>query len=160
MFFRKKELLQVGLHDIGEPELEYWNMLEVENEDVGNLVIRLRKSKPPIPDIDEYSTCVEIKWDYSDRSKGMPDEETSNLYNQFEAAVDDLFWYNNLSFNVRITTGLGERVWVCYTKSYEEFIKHLNNKLESLPNFPLAISYLDDSEWSIWKESLEDYVDD
>ncbi|WP_373687370.1 DUF695 domain-containing protein [Zooshikella harenae] len=115
-------------------------MVDVKSDDGGKrLVIRIRKNKPPIPDIKKYKTCIEIKWDYSLQAAGMPDEKTSSAYKCFEEAIDELCWYNNLSFNVRITTGMGARVWVFYTKSYKEFIKILNRKLEELPTYPLNI---------------------
>jgi len=158
MFFRKK-LYKPGLHDIGvEPELKNWVMVTIENPDIGSVVIRVRTSRPDMPDIGKYNTCVEIKWDYSLQSAGMPNEAVTRRYKAFEDRVDELFWYNNLAFNVKIITGLGERLWIVYTKSYDEFMKVFNEKLADSPAFPLKISYCGDPTWEIWKEGLQDIV--
>jgi hypothetical protein len=157
----KRKYFKPGLYDISdESELINWVMLDIENPDLGSAVIRLRTSKPILPDIKKYKICVEIKWDYSLQSAGMPDENVSNSYKNFENLVDELFWYNNLSFNVKIITGFGERVWVIYTKSYNEFIDILNKKLDGAPTYPLKISYYEDPNWEVWRDGVNEHIKD
>jgi hypothetical protein len=159
MFFKQKKLFNSGRYEIGDSEMGFWNVLSVENLELGQVFIRIRRSKPLMPDIEQYKTAVEVKWDYSSESTEMPTEKITDTMDEFETAIEELCWYNNLSFNIRSHTGLGERVWLFYTKSYDEFIELFNQRLTKLQHLPLTITHSDDPEWLLWKEGLDDYIE-
>ena len=157
MFFGKKKNFELDLHCIGEEELTHWSILNVSHPD-NDLIIKIRKSKPPIPDLAKYKTAVEIEWDYSEESTGMPPKETLSAMNDFEDAVEELSCYNNLSFMPRATLGAGLRAWLFYTKSKDEFMELFNTYLVGMPNLPLKISFYEDASWALWSEALEDHL--
>ena len=49
MFFKQKKLFNSGRYEIGDSEMGFWNVLSVENPELGQVLIRIRRSKPIIP---------------------------------------------------------------------------------------------------------------
>ncbi len=143
-------------YDIGEADLWYWRTVCVESED-STLIIRVRIEKPKLPDLEEYNKCVSITWKYIPGPKQLPVFETNEKHEDFERALDDLTKYNNLSFLVGVSTGMGYKEWVFYVKDNDEFIHIFNERLSYLPRYPIEIEFYDDPAWEIWREKVEFY---
>lgn len=143
-------------HPIDSAELDYWKIIEVSNEGM-RLVLRLRIEKPRLPDIDKYSNCVTIGWKYNAVEDGLPSAADKLTHDDFEDAMDQLTMYNNLSFLMGVSTGLGEKEWVFYTKDTDEFVLILNECLAKSPKYPIDVNYYEDDAWSVWQEKLVFY---
>lgn len=154
---KNRKHFELDKHDIGEAEIDYWSTVSVESDDTF-LIVRVRTEKPPLPDLSEYKHCVSILWEYAAEQKGLPGKEVNEQQLSFECALDELMMYNNLSFLMGVSNGMGLKEWVFYVKDNDEFMEQFNRSLSNLPEFPVKIEFIEDPNWSIWGEKLEFYT--
>jgi hypothetical protein len=154
--FRKKKLkyFKLDKYDIGKAELDFWKTIDVKSGKK-RLIVRVRIEKPTIPDIAQYSKCISIIWDYQPNEANLPCIEDRNQHEEFERALDDLTMYNNLSFLMGVSNGMGMKEWAFYSKDTDEFMVLFNERTSNLPKLPIKIHFYDDPEWEIWKEKLK-----
>lgn len=58
----------------------------------------------------------------------------------------------SLSVLTLVSTGEGEREWVYYTRSQNEFMAKMNQALLGYPRFPVEVTLWNDPEWSRYEE--------
>lgn len=140
-----------------ENELKYWKILEIK-KDKKILIARIRIQKPDYSDIDQYKEAVVIGWSWNSQDDNLkPPDDVNEKQLVFERALDDLTGDNNLSYLIQVTTGLGHKEWVFYTKDKDEFMQIFNSLLEGYEKFPIDIKFYNDPDWKIWTEYLDLY---
>ncbi len=90
---------------------------------------------------------VEVSWAYSPSTKGMPDEQVSELMEQVEESLNETFGKDPVAVMTEIYTGEGVRDYVFYTLSLHIFQKKLNESLTGFPQLPLSFSAEEDPLW-------------
>ena len=126
-----------------------WAILTVE-ADAGQALFRLRTDRPEEAGAGDFGTSVRIQWPYDGDAIGFPEDEDQHWMNQFEDRVEDLNWFEGLSYLMLVTTGLNMKEWLFYTTNHAAFMQRFNEALSGLPRFPLEISFVEDPDWEQW----------
>lgn len=118
-------------------------------------MVRIRIEKPEYDDIEQYTIALVIKWQYENSNETeLPSEIINNEQLAFERTIDKLLRDNSLSYLIQVTTGLGLKEWLFYTKDKEKFIRMFNKYLKGHKKYPINIEFFEDSDWKIWANFL------
>ncbi|MBD5213723.1 MAG: DUF695 domain-containing protein [Bacteroidales bacterium] len=103
----------------------------------------------------KFNIRVEITWPYESGSTGMPDEATSELMQEVQDALQEVFRKDPIAVLTGIYTGDGQRNWVFYTMSTHIFQRKINEALAEFDLLPLSISAENDPDWAEYEEMKE-----
>lgn len=102
-----------------------------------------------------FNIRVDICWDYTGDSSGMPDLATSQMMEQVQDAMVDEFRRDPVAVLTGIYTGDDKRNWVFYTLSNNIFGRKINEILSPFPLLPLTISCELDPDWAEYDEMCQ-----
>ena len=138
-----------------DAELKAWSVVTLENPEAGDpVILRVRETPPPRPEVADFTTAVSIRWSY-ERSSLFPADDVQQRMAEFEKASDRLTWLNGFAELVLVSTGRGEKEWLFYTSDKGRFMAVLNALLAGHEAFPLQIEFDDDPQWQAWTSVVE-----
>ncbi len=162
MRFLRNLLWKWGGHRVRQKmlqdSLKAWRIVTVENEKIGTVVMRLRIEQPRLPSGVAYCSAVSIEWPYESESPGPPPNVKQQM-DGFEGAIEDLTDDNELSELMLVRTGLGIREWLFYSCDQPRFMERFNALLAGHPAYPLRISFVNDPDWKLWREMVDEVRD-
>ncbi|MDE6802659.1 MAG: DUF695 domain-containing protein [Muribaculaceae bacterium] len=103
----------------------------------------------------KFNIRVEMTWPYGSGSTGMPDVATSELMQEVQDALQEVFRKDPIAVLTGIYTGDGQRNWVFYTMSTHIFQRKINEALAEFDLLPLSISAENDPDWAEYEEMKE-----
>lgn len=103
----------------------------------------------------KYIYRINVWWDYTPGSDGLPSDADARLMEQATDALLSAFGKDKVGVLTGIYTGDGRRDWVFYTKNLAIFSKVFNAALSELDTMPLVIEGTEDPEWSEYLEMRE-----
>lgn len=98
---------------------------------------------------------VEVSWSYSQARSGMPDEETSELMEKVQEALEASFKKDPVAVLTGVYTGEGVRDLVFYTLSLHIFQRKFNEILAPFPPLPLTFEADEDPQWEEYTSMLQ-----
>lgn len=130
-----------------------WWTAPTESNDGRLIMVTGRRDIEQFRDNPRFSIRVEITWPYeSPDASGMPDITTSELMEQVQEALNNVFSSDPVAVLTGIYTGDGERNWVFYTLSTHIFQRKINEALAPFELLPLKIASENDPEWEEYAE--------
>ena|ERR1700761_6977638 len=97
-----------------------------------------------------------IGWAYDGSSRhGMPDDETNGQMLQLENALG-LIERPGFCHEAYRRIGEGLREFVFHVADRDQFLRALNERLETHPRYPIEIKFFSDPAWSDLRQLIED----
>nr|MBD5377011.1 DUF695 domain-containing protein [Bacteroides sp.] len=121
----------------------------------GTVLVTGRRDIAKFRDNPRMNIRVEVTWPYEGAADGMPDKPTSELMENVQDALLEVFDKDPVAVMTGIFTGDGERTWVFYTASTNIFGKKLNQALEPFPLLPITVYCENDPDWGQYDEMAE-----
>ena len=132
-----------------------WLTTPLESAESGNLVMgTVRTDVEKQISNPRFRYRVEATWSYTPATSGMPDEETSELMEQVQEALEATFKKDPVAVLTGIYTGEGARDLVFYTLSLHIFQRKFNETLATFPQLPLSFSAEEDPDWTEYRAML------
>lgn len=98
---------------------------------------------------------VDIRWQYTPDSEGMPDEHHAHLIAEIEPLLRRAMERDKLAILTGNYTGAGEKNWIWYTRHLPTFGERLNEVLSPYETLPLEIHCEEDSLWEEYLDMLD-----
>ena len=133
---------------------EWWTS-PAEAENGALIMVTGRRNMEQAITSGKYNYRVEITWKYKSETNGMPDEDTSELMEQVQEALQNDFMKDPVAILTGIYTGNGERNWVFYTMNLRIFDRKLNEDLAQFDLLPLELHAENDPDWDEYREMRE-----
>lgn len=134
---------------------EQWWTAPAESESGRLIMVTCRKDVEKFRTNPRFSIRVEVRWPYYGDASGMPEKTDSELMEEANDAMQDVFSKDPVAVLTGITTGDNCREWVFYTLSTHIFGRKINEALASLPQLPLSIYCENDPDWGAYDEMAE-----
>lgn len=132
-----------------------WLTCPLESAQSGNLVMgTIRNNVEKFISNPRFRFRVEVSWSYNPASKGMPDEQTSELMEKVQEALENAFKKDPVAVLTGIYTGESVRDLVFYTLSLHIFQRKFNEILAPFPTLPLTFEAEEDPEWDEYRSML------
>lgn len=112
------------------------------------LVVRFRTGLPSTEERQRNDKLVIATWAYSGIETGMPDDETKQLTNRFEEAIEQSFEHSAIGVLVASLTGNHRKEWRFYTADVDAFLNAFNESLAEHPAYPLELNVFEDPDWN------------
>ena len=125
---------------------------ELEGKEV---ITRGRREMHYLIDSGEYNERVEIEWNYTPLSNGMPSQDKEDFMNEVAFKLQDALELDAVGFMVATFTGNNKFIIIFYTKNIDRFAEILNETLSQYEQLPLEIGRIEDPTWSEYKEMLK-----
>lgn len=136
---------------------ESWALAELEAEDGGAYLVRIRERQPDDIERATFPLIVRACWRY-DADAGdaheLPDDATFDAMERFETALYAAMAAGGWGVGVAVITGGGEREWLFYATDPDSFARELNATLASHPVYPLSFDVALDPEWATFADLL------
>ena len=136
-------------------EKDSWWTAPAESEDGHLIMVTGRRDVEKFRSNPRFSIRIEVTWKYDGDSTGMPDTATSQLMEEAQEALLDIFRKDPVAILTGIFTGDGQREWVFYSLSTHIFGKKLNEALAPFPMLPISVYCENDPEWQQYDEMSE-----
>ncbi|MDE7411438.1 MAG: DUF695 domain-containing protein [Paramuribaculum sp.] len=133
---------------------EWWTA-PAESESGRLIMVTGRKDITEFRNNPRFKYRVELNWHYEGDASGMPDKATSEMMEQVQERLCEVFRRDPVAVLTGIFTGDNERNWIFYTLSTNIFGRKLNESLSDLPLLPLEVYCENDSQWSAYDEMTE-----
>ncbi len=129
-----------------------------EGENNGRpIIIRGRQHLKNLMMSERFSSLVEVIWNYkptNDSALPTPDENVK--MGEFEDKFVEVLEADLQSVLTLVYTHNGQRTWILYTQSAEEFEKRFSDIQENL-KLSLAIEKDTDPDWTLYRGILENF---
>lgn len=136
-------------------ESDIWWTAPTQSESGRLILVTGRKGVEKFRSNPRFNVRVEVSWNYAGDAAGMPDLATSQLMEQVQDALAEVFRKDPVAVLTGIYTGDDRRDWVFYTLSTHIFGKKLNEALADFPLLPLEIYCENDAGWEEYDEMSE-----
>lgn len=136
-------------------EKDSWWTAPAESEDGHLIMVTGRRDVDKFRSNPRFSIRIEVTWKYDGDSTGMPDTATSQLMEEAQEALLDIFRKDPVAILTGIFTGDGQREWVFYSLSTHIFGKKLNEALAPFPMLPISVYCENDPGWQQYDEMSE-----
>lgn len=103
----------------------------------------------------KFKERVEITWKYEGDEKGMPADALAEQMENVQEALKKAMEKDKLSILTAVYTGVGEKIWVFYTRTVRVFGERLNEALASFELLPISIYTEIDPEWEEYLDMYE-----
>lgn len=136
-------------------EKDSWWTAPAESEDGHLIMVTGRRDVDKFRSNPRFSIRIEVTWKYDGDSTGMPDTATSQLMEEAQEALQNIFHKDPVAILTGIFTGDGQREWVFYSLSTHIFGKKLNEALAPFPMLPISVYCENDPGWQQYDEMAE-----
>lgn len=136
-------------------EKDSWWTAPAESEDGHLIMVTGRRDIDKFRSNPRFSIRIEVTWKYDGDSSGMPDTATSQLMEEVQEALQNIFHKDPVAILTGIFTGDGKREWIFYSLSTHIFGKKLNEALASFPMLPISVYCENDPGWEQYDEMSE-----
>lgn len=136
-------------------EKDSWWTAPAESEDGHLIMVTGRRDVDKFRSNPRFSIRIEVTWKYDGDSTGMPDTATSQLMEEAQEALLNIFHKDPVAILTGIFTGDGQREWVFYSLSTHIFGKKLNEALAPFPMLPISVYCENDPGWQQYDEMAE-----
>lgn len=136
-------------------EKDSWWTAPAESEDGHLIMVTGRRDVDKFRSNPRFSIRIEVTWKYDGDSTGMPDTATSQLMEEAQEALLNIFHKDPVAILTGIFTGDGQREWVFYSLSTHIFGKKLNEALAPFPMLPISVYCENDPGWQQYDEMSE-----
>lgn len=131
-------------------ELAAWAIVTANDATGEVAVFRVRKTRPPIDNLDEFRTAVVLTWAYSSPD-GLPPPELKVHMDELDTALDPLSWRNGFAELVLVSTGLGMREWLFYVADIDRFWREFERATLGGWDWAIETTAEDDPGWERWR---------
>ncbi len=132
-----------------------WLTAPFESAESGNLVMgTVRKDVEKFRSNNRFKYRIDVKWDYTPDTHGMPSEAVSEQMEEVTNALNEAFTKDPVAVLTGIYTGEGARDLVFYTLSLHIFQRKFNEILADYPTLPLSFEAEEDAEWEEHSQML------
>ena len=136
-------------------EKDSWWTAPAESEDGHLIMVTGRRDVDKFRSNPRFSIRIEVTWKYDGDSTGMPDTATSQLMEEAQEPLLNIFHKDPVAILTGIFTGDGQREWVFYSLSTHIFGKKLNEALAPFPMLPISVYCENDPGWQQYDEMSE-----
>lgn len=132
-----------------------WWTAPAESESGRLIMVTGRKDVEKFRTNPRYKIRIEVTWKYDGNSDGMPDLATSQLMEEVQEKLQEVFGKDPVAVLTGIYTGDGSRDWIFYATSTHIFGKKLNEALADFPLLPLTVYCENDPDWEEYDEMAD-----
>ena len=136
-------------------EKDSWWTAPAESEDGHLIMVTGRRDVDKFRSNPRFNIRIEVTWKYDGDSTGMPDTATSQLMEEAQEALQNIFHNDPGAILTGIFTGDGRREWIFYSLSTHIFGKKLNEALAPFPMLPISVYCENDPGWQQYDEMSE-----
>jgi hypothetical protein len=134
-----------------------WTLIEASKKEY-TILVRHRQFPDGFPKGD-FPHRLNIFWEMSNESpSGMPDTAESERMRVFEDRLVEAMEFDQQSVLSMVLTGKGEREYVFYTRSSDEFLRRLTAISQETERYPIELHYTEDSTWDYVDRVLADFI--
>ncbi len=134
-------------------EADQWSLAEGLHNDKP-LLIRYRSELSSKPDVSAYPVLIRVTWPFATDSTGMPDSSSSDAMATFEDRLVSAVEPTQDAALVAVITNNGQREWLFYTSSAQEFCRRLTDMPQEEERYPISLMLETDPDWSVLHENI------